>query len=276
MSQGTEGSPAGGRHQRRFRNYLLDARFQLKYSSYLVGIAFALSAALGVILWRTSNEVIGQSREAVRVAEGSVVVGEQVVDRGRKVVQESQKVSAVVRMNIVKDPDYGDTPGLLAAFQEDADKQDERLADQQRELEAQSKQLKQQSLDLKRQAELIEHKHKSLSLALLFILTLLVLGVGFAGIIVTHRVAGPIFKMKRQIRDLGEGSLRVPSPLRKGDELVDFFDAFRGAVMSLRDNQQKEIALLDQAIENLKSKSDEADLAELRALREEMQQALER
>ena len=40
--------PAGGRHQRRLRNYLLDPPFQLKYSGYLVGIAVLLS--LGRVL----------------------------------------------------------------------------------------------------------------------------------------------------------------------------------------------------------------------------------
>jgi hypothetical protein len=58
--------------------------------------------------------------------------------------------------------------------------------------------------------------------------------------------------------------------------LVDFFEAFRGAVMSLRRNQEREIELLDQAIENLKGKSQDEDLAELRELRAEMQGALDR
>jgi nitrogen fixation/metabolism regulation signal transduction histidine kinase len=276
MEEGTPGPTPSGRHQRRLRNYLLDARFQLKYTGYIVGIAFALSAALGTIVWRTSGAVISQSEEAVRVAEGSVEVGEQVVDRGREVVQESQKVSAVVRMNIVKDPAYGDNPALLAAFQEDANRQDELLAEQQRQLEAQSQQLKAQSANLKSQADWIERKHNSLSIALLLVLTLLVLGVGAAGIVVTHKVAGPIFKMKRQIRELGAGSLHVPSPLRKGDELVDFFEAFRSAVMNLRKNQEGEITMLDRAISNLEKKAAPEDLVELRALREEMQSALDR
>jgi hypothetical protein len=276
MAEAHPGPAPSGRHQRRLRNYILDARFQLKYSGFLVLIALLLSGALGVILWQTSEEVINQSQEAVRVAESSVGVGEQVVARGREVVDESQKVSAVVRMNIVKDPAYGDNPGLLSAFQEDADKQDARLAEQQRQLETQSNDLKRQSDQLKQQADLIERKHGSMFLVLFIVLAALVAGVGLAGIIITHKIAGPIYKMKRQIRELGEGSLKVPSPLRKGDELVDFFEAFRSAVMSLRANQEREIALLDRAIENLRKKANMEDLVELEELRQEMQSALER
>jgi hypothetical protein len=89
MSDAATAPLAGGRHQRRLRNYLLDSHFQLKYSAYLVLIAIAISACLGIFLWRTSREVLAQSHKAVEQ-------GEQVVARGREVVSESQKVSAVV------------------------------------------------------------------------------------------------------------------------------------------------------------------------------------
>src|SRR5690349_840045 len=136
MAEATTASIApNGRHQRKLKNYLLDAHFQLKYAAYLVGIAFVLSASLGFILWQTSNAVLAQSRE-------SVAVGGQVVERGRQVVEESKKVNAVVQMNIVRDPAYGDNPALLAAFQADAKENDDRLSAQQQGLEDQSNRLK--------------------------------------------------------------------------------------------------------------------------------------
>jgi hypothetical protein len=75
--------------------------------------------------------------------------------------------------------------------------------------------------------------------------------IGFAGIIVTHKVAGPIYKMKRQIKAVADGHLAVPGNLRKGDELVDFFEGFRDMVINLRKRQEHEIALLEAAIEAL-------------------------
>ena len=41
--------------------------------------------------------------------------------------------------------------------------------------------------------------------------------------------------------------------MRKGDELVDFFEVFREMVISLRKRQEQEIALLDAAIDTLES-----------------------
>jgi nitrogen fixation/metabolism regulation signal transduction histidine kinase len=233
----TAAAAAPGRHQRRLRNYLLDSHFQLKYSGYLVLIAVVLSASLGFILWRTSLAVIEQSQQAVDQ-------GEQVVSQGREVVKESQKVSEVVKMNIVKDPVYADNPALLDAFKTDAAVQDERLKDQQFRLEQQAATLRTQSIDLAR-------RQRTLFTTLCGVLTLLVMFIGVAGIVVTHKVAGPIHKMKGQIKAVADGHLAVPGNLRKGDELVDFFETFREMVVNLRKRQENEIALLDAAISTL-------------------------
>jgi hypothetical protein len=40
--------------------------------------------------------------------------------------------------------------------------------------------------------------------------------------------------MKRQLREVGDGSLRRPGKLRRGDELVDFFEAFEDMIDRLR------------------------------------------
>jgi nitrogen fixation/metabolism regulation signal transduction histidine kinase len=252
---------AGGRHQRRLRNYLLDTHFQLKYTSYLIGIAIVLSVSLGLILWRTGRSVIAQSEEAVRQ-------GEQAVDLGREVLSESQKVSAVVKMNIVKDPVYADNPALLDAFSGDTAVQDALLASQQRQLETQASALKQQS------AKLAE-RQQTMFTALFVALGLLVVGIGVVGIVVTHKVAGPIYKMKRQIKELGNGKFKLPGKLRKGDELVDFFETFEHTVQNLRAHQQEEIEKLDRAIARLAESAPEDAMKPLRELRADMQSALE-
>lgn len=261
MAQAASASvPPTSRHQRRLKNYLLDAHFQLKYTAYLVGIAVLLGACLGTLIWRTSVEVIAQSAQTVQQ-------GEQVVGRGREVVEESRKVSEVVKMNIVKDPIYSDNPALLEAFKGDAEKQDQRLNSQQAALES-------QALGLKQQAAAIHRQQRNMLITLMTALTLLVVLIGFAGILVTHKVAGPIFKMKRQIREVGEGHLRIPNKLRKGDELVDFFEAFETMVINLRARQQGEIDKLDQAIASLEPKAEPGELEPLYQLRQAMKDGL--
>jgi nitrogen fixation/metabolism regulation signal transduction histidine kinase len=261
MAEAVTAPAAGGRHQRRFRNYLLDAQFQLKYTAYLVVIAVVLSASLGYILWRTSGAVLAQSHS-------TVMKGEQVVTFGKQVVEESRKVSAVVQMNIVKDEAYQDNPELLEAFKTDAKTQDDRLKKQQEQLEGQAANLKQQSQDIAQQ-------QKTMLVSLTVVLLLLVVGIGFAGIFVTHKIAGPIFKMKRQIREVGEGKLKIPGKLRKGDELVDFFDAFNDMVVNWRKRQEDEIAMLDTALSQLEGTGAAAALASLKKLRADMQSTLD-
>jgi len=239
-------APRGGRHQRRLRNYLLDRHFQLKYAGYFVGISVVLSVALGLILWRTSQELLRQS--------------EEVVERGARVVQEGEKVSKVVEMNIVQDPIYGDNPALLEAFKEGDKKYTENLQAEQAKLKA--------------QADSLAHQHNMAAVLLIVALTLFVVFVALMGIVVTHKVAGPIFKMKRQITDVAHGHLAIPQKLRKGDELVDFFDVFRTMVMSLRERQEQEIGLLDSAIEQLEKDVDKSHLEPLYELRQEMKDAL--
>ena len=257
----TQSASDRARHQRHLKNFLLDRHFQLKYAGYLMLIAVVLSVSLGLILWRTSQQVVLQSQK-------NVEQGEKVVGLGREVVAESRKVSAVVQMNIVKDPVYSDNPALLEAFKRDSETQDARLKSQQ-------DQLVQQAQSLKKQSEALEAFQARMVVTLCVVLSLLVVLIGLAGIVVTHKVAGPIFKMKRQIREVGEGSLRVPTKLRKGDELVEFFEAFETMVVSLRRRQTEEIEKLDRAIAEVEAKATEEDLTPLRQLRRDMQAALD-
>ncbi len=188
--------PGGGRRQRKLKNLLIDPRFQLKYVFYLVAIALCLSVSLGLILWKTSAEVIERS-------ESNVKQGEQIVALGDEVLAESRKVSAVVQMNIVKDPIYQDEPDLLEAFTIEAKEQDARLDLQQKELQAQKQ-------SLKSEADASKKFHRVLLTTLVGSLSLLVVAIGFAAIVVTHKVAGPIFKMKRHLKEVAAGQLQVP------------------------------------------------------------------
>jgi methyl-accepting chemotaxis protein len=78
----SEGAPAET-PKRLFRNYLLDARLQLRLGSYLLAVAVALSTGLGWLLWTAYRET---SRV---VALGDPVAGESLAqalaaeDRGR-------------------------------------------------------------------------------------------------------------------------------------------------------------------------------------------------
>ncbi len=217
----TGSAEKSGRHQRSIRNYLLDAPFQLKYTGYLVGVALLISIVLGVLLWRSSN----------------------------KVVDESSKVSDVVKMSIKNDPIYGDNPELMKSFNDSASDSDNRVAKQQKEMLG----------------------------SVVGGLSLLVVLIGLLGIFITHKVAGPIYKMKRLLKEVGEGRLNFPrGGLRKGDELQHFFDAFLKMADDLKARQKSEVESLDAAIASAKSggATDES-LTKIVALRDQMKRSLE-
>jgi hypothetical protein len=64
---------------------------------------------------------------------------------------------------------------------------------------------------------------------------ILVLGclVG-AAVVITHRIAGPAFVLARTCREIREGKLAPPRPLRRRDLLVDLADDVAGMVDALR------------------------------------------
>src|SRR5690606_6576579 len=215
-----ESLSSDGRHHRRLRNYLLEPKVQLKYANLAAAVAIALSVGLGTLLWRTNSELLAQSSAAVLI--------------GEEMLEESRKVTEVVAMSIARDPVYGSNPALKAAFEGDANEQTALHQAKQARLRA--------------QAQALEHQRTQFSRVLIAALALLVLGLWAGAIIVTHRVAGPVFKMRRQLRAVAGGDWSRPSPLRKRDELRSFFEAFASMIDVLRSERRQHLSQLDAAI----------------------------
>lgn len=282
MSDATATAPAPTRHQRSAKNYLLDRHFQLKYTGFLVAIALVLSLVLGVAMYISSSHVAELSTRAVEQGRATVAQGQQTVERGKQVIVQSRKVSQVVAMNIAKE--YKDDPELAKTFGEEAEHDDKKLKDEQDRLEKDAAFLSESASQLEQQAGDLAHQQRIMNITLIAMLTILVIGIGIAGIVFTHKVAGPIFKMKRLLRQVGEGKLVVRERLRKGDELQHFFETFEKMVEDLRSHQKGEIAKVDKIIDQLEASPtstrgtkevDESGLEMLRALRREMQDQLE-
>ncbi len=248
MPDAPAASPSG-RTQRSARNLLLDRNFQLKYAGLLVGIALLLSAGLGVLLWSTSSQAIEQSRRAVEQGRATVHQGQETVTRGQQLLVQSRKVSQVVAMNIAKE--YKDDPELAKTFGEAAARDEGKLADEQKRLEADAAALGERAAALEAGAADVAEQQRRLLVGLVAGLALLVVALGAVGIFFTHKVAGPIHKMKRLLREVGEGKLIVRERLRKGDELQHFFEAFEGMVEALRERQRGEIAQIDDILAKL-------------------------
>lgn len=282
MSEATSTRPGPGKHHRSARNYLLDRRFQLKYTAFLVAIALLLSTGLGALLWQTSERVIDQSRESVQQGQEAVHQGQETVKRGEALIVESRKVRQVVEMTA--ETCYKDVPQVKEQFAADAARDEEKLKQEQDRLTREAADLEARAKELAMHASRVEVQHRRLLLWLIAGLALFVVALGFAGIVFTHKIAGPIFKMKRLLREVGSGKLLVREKLRKGDELQHFFEAFELMVGDLRSRQEHEISKVDDIIQRLEGSTlstrgmkelDEDGIELLKKLRKEMKEQLE-
>jgi hypothetical protein len=158
--------------KRRVRNYLLDARLQLRFASYLVAVATIIAVGMGVMLWRAYREA-----------------------------------TLVMGLN----PD-SDAAIIAALARED------------------------------------QSRMVWLSMALVAVVACLLL---FA-IVVTHKVAGPALVLARTCKQVGEGNLTQPRPLRDGDLLVELADEVTTMVDALRAREESERAALAVAVGTLR------------------------
>ncbi len=159
------------RHPRKLKNLLLNRRFQLKYTTMVLGLSIVLSVALGTFLLMQVRE---NSRMLRLDAEFDPVFQAQLAQSDAVVV--ATMVGALVAFNL-----------LLAAV----------------------------------------------------------------SVVVTHRMAGPVWVIERYLRTLGQGRLPKMRGLRRGDEFVELWTELRRHVDVLEAETLEDIEALERAIESL-------------------------
>jgi hypothetical protein len=111
------------------------------------------------------------------------------------------------------------------------------------------------------------------------IATGLMLGLGLAiyGIKMTHRVAGPLFKVSLYLSKMRAGRFDKVYNLRKGDQLVDFYDHFRHAHGGIVQMQRDDIARIAAVIGAAEAAGDGGHpaVAELRELLARKEKSIE-
>lgn len=166
----------GAPPKRRLRNYLLDPRFQLKYTAMVVGVTVLVAGVLGYFAYKYS---------------------------------EGQTEALMVQMATMPELP-ADTAGDIEAMAKERDRE--------------------------------------VLLKIVAGILILAVALGITGIIVTHKVVGPAYKMRKMLGEVAEGHLKMSGRLRKGDELQELFDAFAAMIEALRSFQAGEVTALDEAI----------------------------
>jgi len=166
-----------GKGQRRLRNYILDLRYQMKFTLTMVGIASVLTGGLGYFVHEKSRE----ASEIVKVQAMDPTLEGPALDMANELKKQFAAGDRVVTYALIGF-------GLLMSF----------------------------------------------------VLTIY-------GIVLTHKVAGPLFKVTLHLDKIRDGKLGKVYPLRQGDELVEFFGHFKAAHDALRKQEEDDVALLQKA-----------------------------
>ncbi len=105
----------------------------------------------------------------------------------------------------------------------------------------------------------------------------LVLGLAFYGIKMTHRVAGPLFKVSLYLAKMRDGRFDKVYNLRKGDQLVDFYEHFKSAHAGVVKIEKEDIEQLKTVIAAAEEAGlrDHESVAELKKLLERKEKSVE-
>jgi HAMP domain-containing protein len=194
----------GDKTQRRVKNYLIDRRFQLKYTGMVLLVTVSVAGGLGYVAYGFSQ---GQTE--------------------------------ALTAHIAAQPDLD--PTTASDLEEFAQQEDRKIRN-----------------------------------AITAGVLLLTFALGLTGIIVTHRVVGPVYRMRRLFQHVGNGKFEVTTGIRKGDELQELYHSFAEMIESVRDQRGEEIAQLEQTLIKMESAGvQSAHITELRAVLERIRKTVD-
>lgn len=241
-------------------NYLVDRPFQLRATALIVGLTLLVGVPLGALLFKTSGEAVAIGREAVDI-------GQAANGASTEALKQADLLNRRLEMETLLK--YGNDSKLLQETKRANALETDKLKKQAEAVKSAADKFQNQRLAL-------EAKQRTLLYGVSGGIAALVLLVGIAGVIFTHKVAGPIHRMRTLFRDVADGKFTPHRPLRKGDELQEFFTEFSTMVEKLKARQREEITHLETAIDKAAQAGvSEGWLYDLRAVRDAMKEAVE-
>ncbi|NOZ88246.1 MAG: hypothetical protein GXP49_18695 [Deltaproteobacteria bacterium] len=99
----------------------------------------------------------------------------------------------------------------------------------------------------------METHDRDVLLAISLFVFALVVVLALWGVLVTHRIAGPIYAISRYLDQITAGKLANIRPLRKKDELKEFFKTFNEMVDALKSRTRDDVEALEAVALELKS-----------------------
>lgn len=105
----------------------------------------------------------------------------------------------------------------------------------------------------------------------------LIIGLAIYGLVMTHRVAGPLYKLSLYFAKMRDGRYEAIHNLRKRDQLVAFYDHFRSAHAGVVQMERDDIAHIRAMLAAAEASgvTDHEAVVELKALLERKEKSLE-
>jgi len=260
-------------HRRSWKNLLINKRYQLRFTLFMVGLSALLMTGLGIWVMWVANETTAVSMTSVRgeacprlpsLAPGAASEGEPPVQPPpMKLPPAAPPPAAAAQGTAVAAAPAGAAPaGTPVAGAGSGDLAGSAAAgDEPRHVQVQideSSMTLTQTLppdladrivahwtcELRQIATFDRLRRGRMRILWAMIATgvMLALGLALYGIKMTHRVAGPLFKVSLYLSKMREGRFDKVYNLRKGDQLIDFYDQFKHAHGGVVAMQQQDIA----------------------------------
>jgi len=276
-------SAAGGArgYKRSWKNLLINKRYQLRFTLFMVGMAALLMTGLGWWVMRVADEATEVAASRVRGDSCPELpeIGQMPPQRAAaKPAEPAADQPAAPAAGEPTDPDQvpPEERRRRVVIEESSmtiNPVPERFAE---EVAAHYE------CELRQAARLdeLEAGRRLILWVLLGAGAVLVLGLAVYGIKMTHKVAGPLYKISLYMGKMREGRYDKVYNLRKGDQLVDFYDHFRHAhegVVELEKQDIERLRAMVAAAEPHAGESEELDaaIADLRAILARKEKSLE-
>jgi len=205
------GRPQAATYKRSWKNYLLNSKYQLRFTLFMVAIAAVL---MYMLAWGVKNP---STHEPL----WPTVVG---------VSESATKVSVNTIQGL-----GGDDPA---------------------------------------QIRMLKAQQTELQWILVGTVVVLCAGLFLFGIKMTHKVAGPLHKVGLYLDKVKAGKYDTVYNLRKGDQLMAFFEHFKEAHTALRKTQEKDVQVLRDLIATAEKDGAAARSPELAASLDELRKLL--
>jgi hypothetical protein len=230
-------------YKRSWKNLLINKRYQLRFTLFMAGLAAVLMTLLGWWVTRVAGEAtnVAKSRQRGRVCPSlpEVLAPAPVVPAAPTPAPALKPPAPAAHEPA--EPDDPDSPRHRVVMEPSTIKIEEGAAptppppppQPPKLTEAQRAKILADAeaceRDIARQIAKIDGNNRLILYVLVASGVLLTLGLALFGIKMTHKVAGPLHKVTLYLGKMRDGRYDKVYDLRKGDQLVEFYEHFKHA-----------------------------------------------